>query len=237
MDHIIAQEEADFREQVEAQELQRADNYMDVLEGPHTKNYVQVITDTPSVNAKAWTLVEEKVPHLLANPCIFHCVNLYFTHIVKGDKSDRANPKARTLTLSLTLTLTLDLTLHVDLVVDVTLDLTLDVALDLDVDRDVVLDLDVTLDVTLDLTLDLTLDVTVDVDVVVDRTLDVTLDVTLHLTLGLTLDLTRRHRWMYAWKPRHGRKSLSNGSRTRKCLALGYWMLVATCSTTKALGD
>ena len=99
---MIVQEEANFREQVEAQELQRADNYMDVLEGPHTKNYVQVITDTPSVNAKAWTLVEEKVPHLLANPCIFHCVNLYFTHIVKGDKSDRANPKARTLTLSLT---------------------------------------------------------------------------------------------------------------------------------------
>ena len=51
VDHIMAQEEADFREQVEAQELKRAYNYMDVLEGPHTKNYVQVITDTPSVNA------------------------------------------------------------------------------------------------------------------------------------------------------------------------------------------
>ena len=106
VDAIMAQDEADFREQVEAQELRRAENYMEVLEGPHAKNYVQIVTDTPSVNAKAWTLVEDKVPHLLANPCIFHCINLCFTHIVKGDKSDRANPKARTLTLSLTLTLT-----------------------------------------------------------------------------------------------------------------------------------
>ena len=54
--------------------------------------YVQIITDTPSVNAKAWTLMEDKIPHLLANPCIFHCINLYFAHIVKGDKSDRARP-------------------------------------------------------------------------------------------------------------------------------------------------
>lgn len=57
-------------------------------------NYVQVVTDTPSVNAKAWSLIETGSPHLLANPCIFHCINLFFKHTLKGDKSNRANPQA-----------------------------------------------------------------------------------------------------------------------------------------------
>ena len=55
------------------------------------RHYIQIVTDTPSVNAKAWGLIENMVPHILANPCSFHCVNLYFTHMLKGDKSDRAN--------------------------------------------------------------------------------------------------------------------------------------------------
>ena len=57
-------------------------------------SYVQIITDTPSVNAKAWGLIEEKIPHLLANPCIFHCINLYFKHLLQGDKSVRNDPQA-----------------------------------------------------------------------------------------------------------------------------------------------
>ena len=56
-------------------------------------SYVQIVTDTPSVNAKAWSLIEEESPHLLANPCIFHCINLFFKHNIKGDKSDRADPR------------------------------------------------------------------------------------------------------------------------------------------------
>ena len=54
--------------------------------------YVQVATDTPSVNAKAWSLIESKVSHILANPCKFHCLNLFFKHVLQGDKSDRQNP-------------------------------------------------------------------------------------------------------------------------------------------------
>ena len=55
--------------------------------------YVQVVTDTPSVNAKAWRLIEEASPHLLANPCVFHCINLHFKHLMKGDKTDRKDPR------------------------------------------------------------------------------------------------------------------------------------------------
>ena len=62
--------------------------------GDALHSYVQVVTDTPSVNAKAWALIEAESPHLLANPCIFHCINLHFKHLLKGDKSVRSDPQA-----------------------------------------------------------------------------------------------------------------------------------------------
>jgi len=81
----------------EAEQLNRADaeqaqGYMAALERGELTNYVQIVTDTPSVNAKAWTLIESKVPHLLANPCNFHCLNLYFKHLLEGDKTTRSEP-------------------------------------------------------------------------------------------------------------------------------------------------
>jgi hypothetical protein len=79
-------------EQLEANEQQQATDFVAALANGDSTNYVQIVTDTPSVNAKAWRIIEEKVPHLLANPCIFHCLNLYFTHLLKGDKSIRNSP-------------------------------------------------------------------------------------------------------------------------------------------------
>jgi hypothetical protein len=71
------------QEQQEAEELmvaehQHAQDYLDVLVKPSqsARNYVQIVTDTPSVNAKAWGLIEDQIPHLLANPCIFHWVRV-----------------------------------------------------------------------------------------------------------------------------------------------------------------
>lgn len=53
------------------------------------EHYVQNITNTPSVNAKAWPLSKAESEHILANPCIFHFLNLFF----KGDKSVRSDPR------------------------------------------------------------------------------------------------------------------------------------------------
>ena len=104
---VIEEEEARRREEVDEQEeeveSQMAKSLMVALkqfeqQEPHSANplakYVQVVTDTPSVNAKAWTLIEDKSDHLLANPCIFHCMNLHFKHVLRGDKSNRKKPMA-----------------------------------------------------------------------------------------------------------------------------------------------
>ena len=48
------------------------------------KNLVTVITDTPAVNRKAWTILEDKMPHVQCVPCAAHCINLHFKHIAKG---------------------------------------------------------------------------------------------------------------------------------------------------------
>jgi hypothetical protein len=89
---VLERAEAEYEAERQALQMNRAEIYMMVLTGDGNKMYVQIVTDTPSVNAKAWRLIEDKIPHLLANPCIFHCLNLYFVHIIKGDKSDRSNP-------------------------------------------------------------------------------------------------------------------------------------------------
>jgi hypothetical protein len=80
-------------EHLEDEEQQRADAYLEALATSDHCSYVQIVTDTPSVNAKAWRLIEDKIPHLLANPCIFHCLNLFFLHLLKGDKSTRSDPQ------------------------------------------------------------------------------------------------------------------------------------------------
>ena len=84
--------------ELEAQENKRAQHVVDILDSlkgdvNQLREYVQVLTDTPSVNAKAWPMIEKCAEHLHANPCSFHCVHLFFKHIMNGDKSDRANPK------------------------------------------------------------------------------------------------------------------------------------------------
>ena len=81
-------------QQLEDVDRQKAANVVDALNGlgDLARHYVQVVTDTPSVNAKAWTLIESQVDHILANPCSFHCVNLFYKHILQGDKSNRQNP-------------------------------------------------------------------------------------------------------------------------------------------------
>ena len=109
---IIEADEERRREEAEEQEeeveskmatcLMKALKQFEKQDGLSTNplaKYVQVVTDTPSVNAKAWTLIEEKSPHLLANPCIFHCMNLHFKHVLKGDKSNRKKPMAPILEL------------------------------------------------------------------------------------------------------------------------------------------
>ena len=95
-------------EQLEAADQQRAVNVVDALNGlgELITYYVQVVTDTPSVNAKAWSLIENKVSHFLANPCSFHCLNLFFKHVLQGDKSDRQNPSPPIEVASLTVSWT-----------------------------------------------------------------------------------------------------------------------------------
>ena len=94
----IKEMEADEDAALEAQQDQRARNAYDMLhamsvgEGGALNQYVQIVTDTPSVNAKAWVLIENDIPHMHANPCSFHCVNLFFKHLLNGDKSNRAHP-------------------------------------------------------------------------------------------------------------------------------------------------
>lgn len=102
---LMEQEEAEAQERLEQQQAQgtlrtmleackrtAAETGVDVKEV--LQNYVQVVTDTPSANAKSWGLIEDEVEHLLANPCIFHCLNLHFKHLLKGNKSDRKDPLA-----------------------------------------------------------------------------------------------------------------------------------------------
>ena len=46
-------------------------------------NLVTVITDTPSVNRKAWEILEKQLPHGHCVPCAAHCCNLHFKHVAK----------------------------------------------------------------------------------------------------------------------------------------------------------
>jgi len=89
LDSALARMEAAEHEQLEKNEDEQAADYLTALKNSILAFYVQIITDTPSVNAKAWALIEAQVPHLLANPCVFHCLNLYFTHLLKGDKTGK----------------------------------------------------------------------------------------------------------------------------------------------------
>ena len=46
-------------------------------------NVVSIITDTPAVNRKAWTIIEQTCPSIQCIPCGAHCVNLHFKHIAR----------------------------------------------------------------------------------------------------------------------------------------------------------
>lgn len=44
---------------------------------------VSIVTDTPSVNRKAWKIIEKELPHTLCMPCGAHCMNLHLKHCFK----------------------------------------------------------------------------------------------------------------------------------------------------------
>ena len=75
----MATKEDTLQEEVD---VEKTDNLVSMLEALSIdpgiiKHYVQVITDTPSANAKAWPRIEELIDHIHANPCSFHCVGLF----------------------------------------------------------------------------------------------------------------------------------------------------------------
>jgi hypothetical protein len=53
------------------------------LEKYEQENLVTIVTDTPSVNRKAWKILEEKLPGVQCVPCAAHVLNLHFKHVFK----------------------------------------------------------------------------------------------------------------------------------------------------------
>ena len=51
------------------------------LEPIERDNLISIVTDTPSVNRKAWKILEKKLPKVVCIPCAAHVLNLHFKHV------------------------------------------------------------------------------------------------------------------------------------------------------------